>query len=83
MNMHPYNPRYYDRVVHFLDRVSKRDIMQEEKDAVIYAAKIMRSIKELQVTEARASQSMFAVTQTKVTRVRSWTVPSSRVTRIA
>lgn len=48
MNMHPYNPRYYDRVVHFLDRVSKRDIMQEEKDAVIYAAKIMRSIKELQ-----------------------------------
>lgn len=48
MNMHPYNPRYYDRVVYFLDNVSKMDIMPEEKNAVIYASKIISDLKELQ-----------------------------------
>lgn len=43
-----YNPVDFNRVVWLLDRVAKEDILPHEKNAVRYAAQVMRDIKELQ-----------------------------------
>lgn len=43
-----YNPVVFDRIVFLLERVAKQDILPQEKNAVRYAAGVMKSINELQ-----------------------------------